>query len=197
MLRFGTPDVLPKLLDMPWDDQAGASFVDFCVKHGQGSLPALIEAFQEARARSKWRSLPVDRAIERIGDASVPYLEALLNDERRSDRQKASDILSRLSGTPSVEQGLEMSHSVQTKERRYAARILAWRDDPRAVERLVEMAEDKNNTVRKEAVKMLGWVDHPKLESVFERALGDPNRKVRLWAQRGLDQVRALGALRA
>jgi HEAT repeat protein len=197
MLRFGEVDVLPKLLDMPRDDLAGASLVDFCVKHGQASLPALIEAFHTMRTRHKWQSLPVDRAIAHIGDASVPYLEALLDDERRGDRQKASDILSRLSGTLSADQGLELSCSVQIKERRYAARVLAWCDDPRAVERLVQMAEDKNAAVRKEAVKMLSWVDHPQLESVFERALADPNRKVRLWAQRGLDLVRALGALRA
>jgi hypothetical protein len=197
MLRFGGVGVLPKLLDTPWDDMTGASLVDLCVKHGQASLPALTEAFWAIRARNRWWSLPIDRAIARIGDASVPYLEALLDDGSRWDRRKVSDILSRLSGTPSVDQGLEMSHSPQTKERRHAARILAWCDDPRAVERLIQMAEDKNDTVRKEAVKMLGWVDHPKLESVFERVLADPNRKVRLWAQRGLDQVRALEAFRA
>ena len=56
---------------------------------------------------------------------------------------------------------------------------------------------ETKSAVRKEAVKMLGWVDHPDLERLFERALGDQNRKVHLWAQRGLEMIAEIAPLLA
>jgi HEAT repeat protein len=192
VFRLGEADAIHKLLQVPWDDMVGACFVDFCGKHGAVVLPVLIDALKEQDVRSRWRTLPIDRAIARIGEASVPYLDALLEDVHPDNRRKATEILDRLAGMPSVDQALEMSHSRRPKERRRAARILAWCDAPQAVDRLIQMAEDKSGAVRKEAVKMLGWVDHPALEGVFERSLEDPNPKVRRWAERGLEMARAL-----
>jgi hypothetical protein len=193
--RFGKADAIHNLLQMPWDDMAGACFVDFCVKHGPVVLPALIDALKEQNLRHRWRALPIDRAIARIGETCVPYLDALLDDPHPDNRQKAEGILARLADVPSVGQALEMSDSKHPKERRRAAQVLSWCDDPQAWERLVQMTDDKNGAVRKEAIKMLGWVDHPELEGVFRRSLADSSPKVRRWAERGLEMVRALAPL--
>jgi len=194
MFRFGPFDAMPKLLEMQPDDMAGASFVDFCVKHGEPAIPFLVEALRTT-FESAWRSLPIDKALERIGDASKPFLEEILEDDEAENREKASDILRRLSGTPSIEQILEMSHSIHHKPRKVAARMLAWYDEPRTIERLIEMADDRSQIVRKEAVKALCGIDHPELEQIFQRALSDRSPKVRRWAKRGLEMVIEINAL--
>jgi HEAT repeat protein len=195
MVRFGPLDALPSLLEMPRDDMAAASFVDFCVKHGESTLPRLLEALRTKFDLKWWRSLPIDVALERIGDACVPFLERMLAEDDARNREKASRVLDRLSGTPSLERLLELSRSRRDRERRLAAKMLAWHDEPVAAERLVEMARDRNGRVRKEAVKALGWVDHPQAERAFQDALSDPSAKVRRWAERGLEMVREIKPL--
>lgn len=191
MFRFGNLDTMPAFLKMQPDDMASASFVDFCVKQGEPAIPFLIEALK-TDFKSTWSSLPMDKALERIGDASRPFLQKMLKDGDVKDRENASNILTRLSEMPSVEQVLGMSHSVQHKPRKLAARMLAWHDEPKAVVRLIEMAEDRSQDVRKEAVKALGGIDHPKLERVFQHALSDRSSKVRRWAERGLEMVKGI-----
>ena len=194
MFRFGNLDAMPKLLEMQPDDMANGSFVDFCVKHGESTIPFLVEALKK-KFTSTWSSLPIDKALERIGDACKPILEKMLEDGDAENREKASNILSRLSGTPSIEQILEMSHSKQHKQRKLAARMLAWYDEPRTIERLLEMVNDKNQVVRKEAVKALGCIDHPESEEILQHALLEPNAKVHRWAERGLEMVIEMDSL--
>ena len=194
MFRFGNLDALPKLLEMQPDDMANGSFVDFCVKHGEPTIPFLVEALK-TKFQSTWSSLLIDKALERIGGASKPFLEKMLEDDDSENRKKASNILNRLSGTPSIEQILKMSHSREHKQRKRASRMLAWYDEPQAIEHLLEMANDKNQVVRKEAVKALGCIDHPESEQVLQNSLSDPNVKVRRWAKRGLEMVTEINSL--
>jgi hypothetical protein len=191
LFRFGHLDAMPRLLEMGTDDMAAASFVDFCVKWGEPAVLFLVEALRTWFEPTR-RSLPIDKALERIGDASRPLLVEMLADDEAENREKASAILNRLSGRPSIEQATKLSYGRRPKQRRLAARMLAWYDEPRAAGRLIEMTGDRNGMVRKEAIKALGWVDHPELERVFQRALSDPDAKVRRWARRGLETVTAL-----
>ena len=66
----GPLDALPALLAAPRDDMVSACLVDFCVRHGEATIPALIEALKTFK--TPWSSPPVDRALERIGEASIP-----------------------------------------------------------------------------------------------------------------------------
>ncbi len=183
LARFGPPEALPALLALPSDDMAGASFVDFCVRHGAPTVPALIEALK-AGFKSMWVSLPVDRALERIGEAARPALEALLADSDSAVRKHAAAILDRLAGTPALEAVLARSRS---HSRRWeAAQMLGWYDDPAALERLTELVSDRDARARKDALKSLLWCDHPETESLLRGALADSDAKVRRWAEREL-----------
>ena len=197
MFCFGDSEAVLTLLEMQPDGMAGASFVDFCVEQGAPVIPSLVKALrtesdhprERPRFESMWRVRLISKALERIGEASKPFLAEVLKDDDPKHREKAANILNRLSGTPSIEQILEMSHSIRRKQRRLAARMLGWYDELRAIERLIEIANDRNGRVRKDAVKALCWTDHPELERLLQLGLSDPNSKVRRWATRGLETV--------
>jgi hypothetical protein len=180
--RIGPLDTLPVLLALPHDDMASACLVDFCVRHGEATIPVLIEALKMFKA--PWSSPPVDKALERIGEVSVPHLQKLLNDSDHDVRKRAVSILERISGTPTLDDILAMSYTHNRKHD--AAQMLGWYDDPRAHQRLTELTADRNPRVRKDAIKALLWTDHPDAQQLLQRALTDQNDKVRRWAENGI-----------
>lgn len=189
LARSGPLAALPALLALPYDDMAGACLVDFCVRHGAATVPALVEALRAFTA--PWASLPVDEALVRIGAASVPPLRALLDDPDPDVRHRAIEILDRIAGTPTLDQILALSE--RHNHTHDAAKRLGWFDDPRAHRRLAELAQASHNArARREALKSLLWTDHPDAERLLRRGLHDENAKVRRWAQRGLDLLAQL-----
>lgn len=192
LARVGTIDALPALLQMTPDDMASASFVDYCVGIGESIVPELVRALQRRPLRS-WHALPVDKALERIGVASRPQLEALRAGGSTENRRKATAILARIAGQTSFGEALEASWD--PRRYRQAVKTLAWYDDPRAGERLVELAGEGGARVRKDAVKYLDWTDSPERAAVFQSALDDPQPKIRRWAERGLEHAEQLEPL--
>ncbi|MBN2389678.1 MAG: HEAT repeat domain-containing protein [Anaerolineae bacterium] len=182
LARIGSLDALPALLALPYDDMTGACLVDFCVRHGEVSIPALIEALKTFTA--PWSSPPVDKALERIGEVSISHLQKLLDDSNHDVRKRAASILERISGTPTLDDVLAMSTTHNRKHN--AAQMLGWYDEPRAHQRLTELTTDRNPRVRKDAIKALLWTDHPDAEQLLQRALTDENDKVRRWAENGI-----------
>ncbi|MBN1875609.1 MAG: HEAT repeat domain-containing protein [Anaerolineae bacterium] len=182
--QVGPPEILPALLAMPHDDMAGACWVDFCVRHGEAAIPVLIEALKHFK--SMWVSLPVDRALERIGAASIPYLKKLLDNPDSNIRKNAACILERISGTPTLDEVLAMS--TRHNREHDAALMLGWYDDACAHRRLAELAQEpRNDHARRNAIKALLWTDHPDAEQLLRHALDDKNDKVRHWAQYGIE----------
>ncbi len=183
LARLGPREALPALLDIPYDDMASACLVDFCDWHGEATIPVLIEALKTFE--HPWSSPPVDKALQRMGQASVPYLETLLDDPNPNARKQATIVLERIAGTPTLDSILTLS--TQQNRKHDAARMLGWYDDSRAHQRLMELAQEPHNArARRNAIKALMWTDNPNAEQIFQHALNDEHDKVRRWAARGL-----------
>ena len=184
LIRVGSSHALDDMLAMQPDDMAGSCLVDFCMRYGEVTIPALIQALCTSY-RSPHNSLPFDKALEHIGEPSIPYLKDLQIHKNPTVRKVAATVLWRLTGTPGVEEVLVLSE--QRNRKPYAASMLGWYDDPRVYNRVSELSADMHNDrLRRECIKSLLWNDHPHTKDLLHKALEDPSKKIRNWAKRYL-----------
>jgi len=128
-------------------------------------------------------------ALMKIGDRAVEPMIAALNDEDKSVRRFAVEVLGKMKDPRAVEPLIVLLNDESEKVRMKVVEVLGEFKDPRAVEPLIRVLNDESVKVRMLAAEVLGEMGDPRAVEFLISSLRDEKPEVRVKAVEALAKI--------
>ena len=128
-------------------------------------------------------------ALMNIGNRAVEPTIAALNDEDKSVRRFAVEVLGKMKDPRAVEPLIVLLNDEIEKVRMKAVEVLGEFKDPRAVEPLIRVLNDESVKVRMLAAEVLGEMGDPRAVEFLISSLRDEKPEVRVKAVEALAKI--------